>query len=342
MVPSFLRKASLVFAALLGVASALAVDVSSVPVGYMKVKIAAGAPGAPVETSFAVPLLDLASNKGATTGRIAGLKGQTITVTDAGWAPGKLATAGSPYAVRIKTGTQAGLTLVVTDNTADTLTVETSLKLPKIGIKTGSSGDLFQLIPIDTLDSLFGDDTLIGAKKKKNADIVYLGAHKREGYFYNTELARWVSTDGSTKNRGRTQITPEAAVTIARVGPATTLIFEGRVPETPFLVDVANSGETYTHTGFPTDITLGQLALQDKIPGWVSSTKPAKVDTIAVANGKSWTTFYYTGKKWLRTTETSGNRNDAVIKAGVPIRITRLGSATGTTELRIARPYAVE
>lgn len=342
MRPSFLPKPIFLFAALLGLTSISATDVSTVPVGYMKVKIAAGAPGKPVETSFAVPLIDEASNKGVATGRIAAVKKNTIKVADAEWAPGKLATAKAPYAVRIKTGARAGLTLPIIDNTADTLTVDTSLNLAKIGLKTGSSGNLVQLVPIDTLDSLFGDDTLIGAKKVKNADVVYLGEHKRKGYFYNTELKRWVSTDGTTKNRGRTHIPPDSAVTIARVGPATTLIFEGRVPETPFEVEVANSGDTYTHTGFPTDITLGKLALQKKIPGWVSSSKPNKADKIAIANGKAWTTYYHTGKKWLRDKDTSGNRNDTVIKAGAPIRITRIGKDKGTTTLRLSLPYSLD
>ncbi len=335
-------KNTVLLAALLSFASAVSADISSVPMGYMSVKLAGGAPGAPVTTSFAVPLTDEPNNDGAVVGRITGLTSDQITVTDAGWTPGKLATKANPYAARIKSGSNAGLTLVITANTADTLTVETSVDLTQLGIKKGASGHLIQLIPVDTLDSLFGSDTLIGAKKLRNADIVYLGANSQDGYFYNTGLNRWVSIDGTTKNRGLTRIPPDAAVSVARVGPETTLFFDGRVPETAFVVEVANSGETYTHTGFPTAVTLGELSLQTKIPGWVSATKPAKADKISIASGNRWDTYYYTGSRWRRTTDTSGKRDGVTIKAGVPIRITRVGTATGSTPLKIRRPYAID
>lgn len=317
-------------------------DVSSVPMGYLAVKIAAGSTDAPVTTSFAIPLIDEARNEGVTTARIASVTADQIKVTGAGWTPGKLAARRAPYAVRIKSGTKAGVTFVITDNTEDTLTVETSTRLTKLGLKTGETGNLIQLIPIDTLDSLFGNDTLIGARKARNADIVYLGAHNQTGYFYNTSLDHWVSTDGSTKDRGRTPIPPESAVSIARVGPATTLFFDGRVPETAFVVDVANSGETYTHTGFPVNTTLGELALQTKLPNWIAAGKPAKADKIAVASGKSWVTYYFNGKQWRRTNGSTINRDGAMIKAGVPIRIIRVGDATGTTPLKLRRPYPLD
>lgn len=335
-------KNSVLFSALLSLVSVVSANISSVPVGYMAIKIAGGAPGAPVTTSFAVPLTDEPSNDGATTGRITALAANQITVADAGWAPGKLATKATPYAVRIKTGTNAGLTLVITANTTDTLTVETAADLTKLGIKKGASGNLIQLIPIDTVDSLFGTDTLLGAQNAQNADIVYLGANSQNGYFYNTSLNRWVSIDGTTKDRGRTRIPPEAAVSVARIGPTTTLFFDGRVPETAFVVNVANSGDTYTHTGFPTATTLGELSLQTKLPNWVSAAKPGKADKISIASGKQWVTYYHTGTQWRRTTDTSGKRDGVAIKAGVPIRITRVGTATGSTPLKISRPYKID
>lgn len=340
------KRAALVMGMLLAFeVSALAVDtVTTVPVGYLKIDIAAGTVVAPVSTSFSIPLTGDALNTGAVAGRVTGVTASKLKVTGAGWTDGALAVKAFPYAVRFTSGVNAGLTLVITANTAAQVTVSSSVDLTTLGIKTGStSGDTVQIIPVDTLNSLFGSDTLIGSNNPDTADKVYLGANDPKAYYYNTELDRWVRTSGATTDRGNVQISPQAMVRVVRVGAATSLIFTGRVPETNFVNDIANSGKTFSSAGFPTDTTLGVLALQTKIPGWVASATPATADTVTIRTATSLRTYFYNGTHWLRTTDTAtANRDAVVLSAGTPFYVTRLGAATGTSRLTVTRPYALQ
>ena len=340
------KRAALVMGILLAIeATAFGVNtVTTVPVGYLKIDITAGTVVAPVSTSFSIPLTGDPLNTGAVAGRLTGVTASKLKVTGAGWTDGALAVKAFPYAVRFTSGANAGLTLVITANTTAQVTVSSSVDLTTIGIKTGStSGDTVQIIPVDTLNSLFGADTLIGADTPAAADKVYLGANDPNAYYYNTTLSRWVRTTGATTDRGNVQILPQAMLRVVRVGAATSLIFPGRVPETNFVNDIANSGTTYSSAGFPTDTTLGALALQTKIPGWVSSTMPATADTVSIRTATTLRTYFYNGTRWLRTTDSvTANRDGLVLPAGTPFYVTRLGAATGTSRLTVTRPYALQ
>lgn len=203
------------------------------------------------------------------------------------------------------------------------------------------AGDRLQLLPIDTLDSLFGSSTLVGSSSASNADVVYLGSPTLLAYYYNTSLHRWVRTTGATLDKGTIVIPPESMITIARVSSALPLVFTGRVPEAPFVATVANSGNSYLHAGFPTDTTLGELSLQTLLPGWVSASSASAADQLSVPTGAGWLSYYHNGYHWIRTTGPTQDRDAVSIPAGTALLITKQGFTSGTVRLKRPVPYSL-
>jgi uncharacterized protein (TIGR02597 family) len=335
---NIVMKTLLALPALLLATAATAVTTSySPPVGGMTFTVNAGTPAAPVASSFSIPLHDIAGASGATVGAIASFTTTTLTVTNAGWTDGALATVQYPYAVRITSGTAAGYTYSITANTTDTLTIA-GADPSAIGVL---AGDSYRLIPIDTLNTLFGAGTFLGGASAAAADIVTLSSNAQLSYYYNTTLSRWVRTTGPTTDRGNIAIPLDSAITVSRKSTAMTLRFLGAVPRERFVIVVPNAGSTYTNTGFPTDVTLGTLALQSLVPGWVSSATAANADTLSVSTGGGFLNYFYNGTNWQRTTGPATNRDSINIPAGTPILIFKRGAASGTSLLARTRPYTI-
>lgn len=311
----------------------------SPPVGGMAVPISAGTTLAPLTTSFSIPLQDTPAATGVTTGAISSLTSTSITVTGAGWTSGALVLPGFPYAVKILSGQAAGLSLLVSSNTTDTINVS-GVSLTTLNV---AAGDRFTLVPVDTLNTLFGSNTLQGGATAADADIVTLSSTSQLSYYYNTALtpARWVRTSGPTADRGTTPILPDTVVSITRKSSAMTLVFLGNVPTSRAMISVANSGSTYTNTGFPTAVTLGSLALQTKVPGWVSSASAASADLLGVNSGGAWTYYFHNGTNWQRTSGPTINRDTVAIPAGAAIQLFKAGIASGNTYFIRDVPYSL-
>jgi len=333
-----MKKPLLLLTLLAAATAAQATDTAyTAPVGGMTVNIAAGTPSAPSTTTFAIPLLDEPAATGATRGAVSSFTASTITVSDAGWTSGALVLTGYPYAVRITSGSAAGLTLSVTSNTADTLTIS-GADLTTAGL---AAGDKFRLIPVDTLNTFFGASTLLGGTTPDAADIVTLSSSSQSSFYYNTSLGRWVRTAGSTADRGNTPIPVDSAISITRKSSQMTLTLLGRVPESRAMIAVGNAGSTFTHTGFPTDVTLGSLAIQSKIPGWVSSVSPASADLLGVNSSGVWIYYFHNGTNWQRTSGSAANRDTISIPAGAAVKIFRVGVAGGTSYFTRDLPYSL-
>ncbi len=310
---------------------------TSFPMGGLAVKINAGSIAAPVSTSFAIPLYDPPLAIGAGVGRIASLTATTITCTGAGWTSGALSTPAFPYAFRITSGGATGATFYVSANTADTLTTS-GVDLLSQGLAAGASGDTFRLIPVDTLNTLFGATTLMGGPSPAEADIVVLSSNSQASYYYDPGAGQW-RRPGLPLNFGDTKIPLDSAVTVVRRSSALTLRFTGRVPDVRFRLAVANSGSTYTHTGFPTEVTLGNLSLQTTLPGWVSGAE-TNADILVVGIGSSAPAYYHDGTQWSRPgipLKFDGTK----IPAGTPIQIFKRGSSSGTSYLTQFIPYSL-
>lgn len=312
----------------------------SPPVGGITYTINSGTVGVPVTSAFTLPILDVPAASGATVGRISAVTSTTITVTGADWTAGALAMVQYPYAIRITSGAAAGYTFAITANTTDSLTVSGGDPVA-LGVIAGGSGDSFRLLPIDTLNTLFGSSTFMGGANATDADIVILSSGSQVSYYYNTTLSRWVRTTGPTTDRGNIPIPLDSMISVTRKSSALTLRFMGPVPAERFCVVVTNSGSTYTHTGFPTDVSLGSLSLQTALPGWVSSATAANADTISVVSGASLTTYFHNGSNWLRTTGPATIRDSISIPAGTPIMIFKRGVAAGSALFIRNLPYTL-
>jgi hypothetical protein len=331
----------LIAAGLLSVSVAQATTVAySPPLGGMTYTINSGTVSVPVTTSFTIPLLDTPLASGVPVGRIAALSATTISVAGANWTAGSLANVQFPYAVRITSGTAAGYTFSITANTADTLTISGG-DPTQLGIISGSSGDTLRLLPVDTLYSLFGSDTFVGGTTPAEADIVTLSNTAQLSYYYNTSLGRWVRTTGPTTDRGNTPIPLDSVVSVTRKSGTFLLRFVGYVPKDRFNLVVPNAGVKYTHTGFPTEVTLGAFSLQTALAGWVSSSTAANADTLSVISGAGYLSYFHNGSYWQRTTGPTTNRDSVVITAGNPILIFKRGSASGSSLLLRNLPFSL-
>ncbi len=307
------------------------------PIGVEVITIDGGTASAPVTTPLALTLSDRPAASGQTSGTIAAVDGSTLTVSGAGWTDSALAQPEFPYDMLLVSGSGSGARLAVTANTADTVTV-TGRDLAALGV---SAGDAYQLLPVDTLDTLFGSDTFQGGEDPASADVIAIGEQARVSYFYSTANSQWQSTDGSTTNAGNTRLPPNGMIAVVRKSGSFAMTLVGAVPVTPTNTPVANTGNTYTHTGFPVTISLGDLALQDHLAGWVADTNLLAVDFLQVAAGASWVTYFHNGTHWQRTPGDTTNRDNVVIQAGTPIRIIRQSGAAGDTPLVLPLPYTL-
>ncbi len=333
------RVSLLVAAACSAPATMRAQPVNLVPTGALRFTINGGSVAAPVTTAFAITLVDTPSVGGATVARIATRTATTLTVTGANWTVGALANPALPSALRITTGAAAGTTLPISGNTADTLTF-TGVDLTTLGLATGPAGDFVRVLPMDTLNTLFGGTTFLGGTTAAAADLITLSSSGTQlTYYYHTTLAHWVRTTGPTNDRGNIPIPLSGAISVTRKSTAVTITFLGRAPDVRFSVPIANAGPTYTHTGFPVAVSLGALGLQNRVPGWVSAATAAAADTLSVSSGAAWLSYFHNGAFWQRTTGPATNRDAIVITTGTPIQIFKRGAAAGTTSFTRALPY---
>jgi uncharacterized protein (TIGR02597 family) len=323
-----------VLASLAGFSSAAAAtSIATVPVGYLKVEAPTGA-----TTSFGVPLDDTSPPAtGIRAGKIESFTANTIGNANGGWT-GNLGAPTAPWLVRITSGPSAGKTLEITANTATTLTVG-GADLTTLGLTAGT--DTFELVPMDTLWSLFGN-TLQGGVSAALADNV----HVRSGtswlaYFYDTNLGYWRRTIGPATNSNNVLIRPQSGVQLLRRGPTLTLTFAGRVLATPFRAPIVNGSTTVIHAGFPTDTTLGDLAVQTLLAGWRSGSNPSTTDTLALYNGSTWVNYVHNGTNWQPFAGPASNSDGVAIPAGALMNIQRLGLPAGTTDLVRPIPYSL-
>lgn len=315
----------------------LAQSGGSIPSGSVRVTLAAGTPAAPATTAFALHLTKKPAVSGAASGRITAIGSASVSLASAGWLPGALATAAAPHAIRFTSGAAAGRLLGIVANTAGTLTLG-GPDLATLGIL---AGDSFEVVPLETLNSLFGASMLSGGANPAAADIVHLGGQTRDSYYYNTAQRQWRKVSGRPVDAGQIALYPDAPILVSRTGAAVTLSLTGRVPSTPFRADVANAGNTYTHTGFPTDATLGSLALQSRIAGWNAATTAALADKVYIHADNAWRSYFYNGSAWLATSGDATSQDALALPAGSPLLIVRPGLNDGASGFVRPLPYSL-
>ncbi len=334
-------------------ASAQEVSVDGEPFGFVKVNIAAGTGTAKSTSLISIPLLEEASITGKAAGLISGVTANALTATGAGWAPGELSSAATPYLLEITSGVARGRMLllsIVTPNTADTVTVD-ALETARLGDLTSlgiAQGDSYKIRPVDTLSSFFGTPETTGiqggtaAATADTATIVENGSATT--YFYKTDATppRWTRVAFGNPEASTTRISPQAGLQYARL-PATPLQFivSGTVPTGQRQVAVKNSGTTLLAPYWPVSQTLPSLAIQS-LQNWATGSSASTADTVVLTSAGQVSTFFYDGSNWRRVAFGNPLANTNVVPAGASIMINKKGTAAGFTSYQQSAPYSLQ
>jgi len=281
----------------------------------------------------------------------------TVTFAGTPLTAGALAQSGSPYFLRFQSGTQAGRSLLVTANTANTVTVDVSnnsdqtTNLDASGFSVAAS-DQVQIFPGDTLASFFGDNTtgnpliIVGASAPLSADTVGIynkNLAKQDAYFFSTSLGYWRSST-STANKNGLVLYPDASLVLARRAGRAALSFTvlGDVPAVAPKIKTAGSNQVvYACNPYPVDMTLGYLNLSN----WTKSNSALQADTIGVYNSSLAKTDAYYQKldgTWRKSGDAVNDKSSFVFPTGSAIIFLKRGAVSGATSfLSFPLPYSL-
>lgn len=330
-------------------------EVKSRPVGFLTQVIPAGQ-----TASFSIPFEPDVSSRSDAIGRVSAVGPTYIESSAASWGIGSFSSAALPYAVRITGGVAAGRLFLVssTANTATRLYLETDgFDLTTLKIETGAAGATFEILPADTLATFFGANTTAnplvveGGADAKVADLVQLwsGAGWKR-YYFNTLWNRWALDSDSEVDPARNNalLRPDRGIMISRrASSPLVLAVVGRVLATPHrAVQLAGeNAQSLLATMQPNDVTLAQLALQqsDRSAAWRAASDPAQADIISVWSGATWLSFFYNSAvgHWQRVGDPTTDRDNFVIRAGVPVFVQRRAAPAVAADRTIVFPAAV-
>jgi uncharacterized protein (TIGR02597 family) len=275
----------------------------------------------------------------------------------------------TPYFVKFLSGQQKGRVLLVTANTANTLTLDTTDRTAQTVslTTTGFSvdvGDSYEIFSGETLASLAGDNTsdnpvlVTGGANPARADTVNIydpQTDRNDVYFFNSNLNYWEKV-GTRGNANNTIVYPYSTLSLLRHGETTSASIEhfGRVPEVPLLIKTAGLSNvsygggnivnlirpTY-FSGYPVDMTFSQLAFG---PHWAKSNVEYSADCVALWNPTllQFQIFYQdTNSVWHEHGSPAVNQNNFVIHGGSTMAIIKRSPVSGANSfISLAMPYA--
>jgi hypothetical protein len=335
--------------AALPLANAQNVTATTDPVGFVTMNITAGAGSAKKITFVSIPLLDTASITGQAVGTITSFTSNSVSNSSAGWTPGALSLAASPYLIHITSGAAQGAMFLVSstvNNTSTSVTISSddtaNTDLTTIGL---ANGDGYKIIPCDTLASLFGTPATSGVQGGANAtvsdtiQIIFNGSTKT--YFYSTTNNRWSQVTLGTPDASNTPLRPFVGLQYGRL-PATPLVITttGSVPTTSREVPVKNAGLTLLSQYWPVDSTLASLNI-NSISSWTSGANATVADTVQVNTSGTTKTFFFNGTDWKQVTLGSPTKNDESIPVGSSVILNQKGSASGYSVYNQNLPYSL-
>jgi len=301
------------------------------PSGFVTIDITP-APGAGQSstTAFSVTL----RNSKLYTGSATAVSGQTITVTGAGWTPStQWADAAKPHLVYVATATGEEAFLI-TENTADTLTVSASYDLDT----RFSNGATIFIVEAPTLGSLFGTDPadvqfLQGSVS--DADNLYLWAGSSwVTYYFNG--SSWKSTSNPFGIANNDVVFPDDGIFVIRRSTGVlALVLTGSVPTESQLSNIA-SGSTFVGSRYPVDTTISQMAFNN-LPGWATGSI-SDADGVHFWTGTAWKIYYHTGVSWKASDNPFGNADDDVIPGNSALFIIKASAGDGSAEAE--KPYS--
>lgn len=325
------------------------------PCGYMTYSIPATPGVGSAILYFSLPLLSYPIYAGT----ISSFTSTTLTVAGTPWTFGQLATTSSPYFVKITSGAEAGRFLLITANTTNTITLDiTDFSTQSTGLDTSgfsvSNGDNFQIIPGDTVASLFGDNSpsnpllLRGGSAFTADSISYYDprAVRFYSYYFNTTSNMWLSTSFSG-SQNNSVIYPEMVVGINRRGngAAMNFVLNGEAPDVAPLIKTIGGGSTiYSSSSYPMDLTLATL----NFSGWLKSTSASTADNIGIWSAPlSRFQIYYqlpdaggVPGQWRQSGGYTNDSSNLAVPAGTGIQIIRPANLSGSASFLYAPlPY---
>ena len=324
---------------------------TTVPVGYVTLKAAAGTGTAKKPTLLSLPLVIPLERSGAMSGTLTHVGPSALTDANAGWMPGQLSVVEEPCLIRIISGSAAGHTFLVstaTPNTATTVTVDSrhlaQAPLDTLGI---APGDQYELLACDTIGSVFGTPETSGIEAGANANaadsIVVTTNGVAETFFFSTATQSWVKVGlGTLADATHVPLHPDAGIWFYRKAASELVItLPGRVPATKRLAWVKNAGSTVLAQNWPVDITLKDMGIHN-VASWTAHTSSASADKVTVvANGAS-RVFWYDGANWREVAAGSPVADNVVIPAGSAVTISQIGAQAGYSPLAQPLPYLLE
>ena len=336
-------------------------NVTSDAVGFVTLNIRPGTGTSRGTTYLSLPLLEnVPSNfTGQSVGTLTGVTSNSLSNTNAGWAPGALSQPASPYAVQITSGNGVGRIFLIassantggasagSSNTASTVFLSpiesTSGNIPTAVGSAVQAGDKYRILPLDTLLTAFGTPSptgIRGGTSSTNSDNITLIVNGTAStYYYNTSLNRWARVFLNNPAEDNVALPPYYGILFSRLATnASSFQVAGTVPSTARKTQIKNSGLTTLAQYLPTDTMLAGLGLHN-LSNWVKSSTSTNADiVILVVNGTS-TTYWHNGTNWRNVGVGTINRDTTTVPVGAAIYINKRGTASGYTTLTQGVPY---
>lgn len=277
LVDQTMKKLALLSAACAAIFShnAVAQNATTVPVGVMTIDFpATGTSPASTLSYVGIPLHD----NPVFVGKPASVSATSLSFNGVDWttSPSQFGAVPSRFVLRVLTGQQAGRILQIVSNTSGSITVSvtdrttqsTDLNLAGFAITTSDS---IEVVPVDTLASLFGDNTpqnpllLTPGTSPFVADTV--GFVDRQtgqtlAYFFNNApgVNQW-RRSASVSSFNDLPVYPDDAILVLRRQnrSSSKLLITGRVPTVAPLLKAAPGRAYFTTLGVPVDVTLNNL-----------------------------------------------------------------------------------
>jgi uncharacterized protein (TIGR02597 family) len=321
------------------------------PVGISKVTIA-GTGGA--RAASYTPLSVTYEQSPVVSSTVSSASGSSLTLSSASMTAGSYAATdpnGDPtHYVMLTSGDQEGITLEITANTTDTLTLSSS-NLESLSL----AGASVEVVAHATLADIFGADNTYGltsGSSVTSSDRIYLmqadGSGTWNSYFYQTNPRAgtgWRRVGDTSTDYAGLSIPLDTGLLIRRISTDDTHIYlKGSVKVTNKHKRVMSSGFSLVGNPFPKEMTLGACGIYGSDNGYVSGSSHLNSDRIfVIAEDGTFDSFYYqtnprAGNGWRRTGDSSTDVSSEPIPATSSFYIQHRG--TGLT-WNPTRPYSL-
>jgi hypothetical protein len=243
-----------------------------------------------------------------------------LTVVNAGtWS-----SASTPFALRLLSGTGSGATFAVSSVSGNTVNLATQgVDLTQLV----AVGDLYEILPLDTLGSLYGTTSTIfqtgGSATSADNVLIWNGSTFQTYYNNGSGWAR----SGSFISQNNLALPAGGGLMITRrATTAATYTLVGRVPEVALQQFTTPGGYTFLAGAYPVSGTIAATGFAGA-SGWLTGSTASAADNVLIWNGSTWQTLYDNGANWARA-GTFLNENSYPLPVGEPLMIYRRSTPT--------------